>query len=509
MAIVQALLAILSRSAGKIVSSLFGWAVVALFGHTSGREKIWLSVLVGAAAVWPVLLVGIAWPRAAAFVLAFVPFSASVPRGAIRLAWTVLAVLVPFALGLAVAMRSRPAAVPIPGSAPVPARAPAAETPLAEPWIVRLLRGVPLTMAISASFWIMFVIVPAQRIASMARRRVDVQVPLVTDTAGYPVVAAEIEQTLDRHGLAVEPAPPPWAITASSRILLRLGGPSFRAYVPEHLAYFRGKELEVVLYPAGLLLRGSAQDTAWAHGVVVEALSDAPAYQTFDPRAQDIERQIRGVWRVYRENAAAHRGSAALESRLREIARDIRALPADYDEWQIVYRQALQLGRVLHGEPQLLETTGRASGAASAPEREETQMTSAHGGGEHGSARNLSTRELIGEIGGTVSLLIQKEVALATAEIQAVLASHIALAKRVAIGLLTVLLGLNLLLVGCILVAAPLVAPWLAALVAGGALLLGGAGLACMAWTHRMREPMALTRKTLKEDMQWAKERLA
>src|SRR5262245_36822149 len=53
MAILQPLLALLSRSVGRILSALFGWAVVALFGETSRSEKIWLSALVGAAAGAP------------------------------------------------------------------------------------------------------------------------------------------------------------------------------------------------------------------------------------------------------------------------------------------------------------------------------------------------------------------------------------------------------------------------------------------------------------------------
>src|SRR4029453_8867084 len=103
------------------------------------------------------------------------------------------------------------------------------------------------------------------------------------------------------------------------------------------------------------LLRGGAQDTAWAHGVVVEALTAAPALQTFDPRAQDIERQIRRVWAVYRENPVAHEDSAALIGRLDNIAAELGHAPLTYDEWQIVYRQALRLGRALGGAPQLLE----------------------------------------------------------------------------------------------------------------------------------------------------------
>jgi hypothetical protein len=73
MAFIQAIFALIGRSLGRILSALFGWAVVALFGHTSTREKIWLSALVGAAAAWPILLLGIIWPRVTTVVLSFVP----------------------------------------------------------------------------------------------------------------------------------------------------------------------------------------------------------------------------------------------------------------------------------------------------------------------------------------------------------------------------------------------------------------------------------------------------
>lgn len=71
MAILQAVLALIGRSLGRITSAIFGWAVVALFGQTSPTERTLLSAVVGAAALWPVLLFGVAVPKVAAFVLAF------------------------------------------------------------------------------------------------------------------------------------------------------------------------------------------------------------------------------------------------------------------------------------------------------------------------------------------------------------------------------------------------------------------------------------------------------
>jgi hypothetical protein len=479
-------------------------AIVQALRSHERAQKVWLSVLVGAAAAWPILLLGTVWPRAATAVLAFLPLPRAVPDWAIRAVWILMAVTVPFALGLAVATRSRGTGPPIPGT---PAGPPA--SPLVESKLTRLLRGIPITFAVAASFFIVFITVPAQRIASIVRRRIDVQVPLVTDAGAYGVVAEEIEQTLDRNGFTVDAVEPPWWFTAPSRILLGLGGPSFRGYVPERLAYFRGSRLEVVLYPNGLLLRGSEHDTAWAHGLLVEALSDAPAYQTFDPGAQDIERQIRSVWRVFRQNPAAHQSSAWLQARLDEITRDVRELPVAYDEWQIVYRQALQLGRALRGERQLLEEVGRSDGSGPEVAREETPMgTGAVNEGEL-KAEALSTRELIGEITGKAALLARKEIELAKTEIKADLKSELAMAKSLAIATVLGLLGLNLLLVSLVLALTPYVTPWLGALLIGGTLLVAAGVLGYVGWARRVSTPLALTQKTLKEDVQWAKERMA
>jgi uncharacterized membrane protein YqjE len=472
-----------------------------LFGQTSGREKIWLSGLVAAAAAWPILLLGVAWPRIATAVLAFVPLPTAVPQWAIRVVWILLAASVPFMVGLVVAGRSRGTPPPVPGSSRR-----AAGAPLRESRGIRLVRGVPITFAVAASFFLVFVTVPAQRVMSILRRRIDVHVPLVTDAQGYRQVASEIANVLFSHGFDVRPVTPPWWVTAPSRILLKLGGPAFRDYVPDQLSVLHGHRLDAVLYPNGLLLRGEAQDTAWAHGLVVEALSAAPAYQTFDPAAQDIERQIRSVWRVFRQNPTAHVGSSWLEGRLGEIAREIRELPVAYDEWQIVYRQVLQLGRALRGERQLLEEAGQGSDAnASMQEAPMADITD----GSTVRAPALSTRELLGEITGRMMLLARKEIELAKVEIKADLTSEVAMATTLGIAVVAALLGFNLLLVSLVLALAPYIAAWLGALILGGMLLLVGLVVGYVGWQRRVSHPLAVTRKTLKEDVQWAKERLA
>ena len=129
--------------------------------------------------------------------------------------------------------------------------------------------------------------------------------------------------------------------------------------------------------------------------------------------------------------------------------------------------------------------------------------------GDAARARTLSTRHLIGEITDKAALLARKEIELAKTEIKADLQSELAMAKGLGIAALAGLFGLNLLLVAAVLGLAPYVTPWLGALVLGGMLVLVGAIVGYISWMRRVSNPLALTRKSLKEDVQWAKEQLA
>ena len=184
MAIVQAIVAFVGRSFGKILSALFDWAVVAIFGYSSGTEKIFLSGLLAAAGAWPVLLLGIAFPKIATFILAFVPLPSSVPSWVVRVVWIALAVLVPLSVGVAMAARQPPDR---------PRRG----------WPARLLKGFPITIGLSAALLITMVTVPVLRLVSAVRGRKDVQVPLLTDQKSYVAVARRIPVVMEDHGRPV------------------------------------------------------------------------------------------------------------------------------------------------------------------------------------------------------------------------------------------------------------------------------------------------------------------
>jgi len=68
MALIQAIVSLITQTVGRILSALLDWAVVSLFGRVTGNRKLFLWGMMAAAAAWPVLLLGVVAPKAALWV---------------------------------------------------------------------------------------------------------------------------------------------------------------------------------------------------------------------------------------------------------------------------------------------------------------------------------------------------------------------------------------------------------------------------------------------------------
>ena len=69
MVLVQALLAAIFRSAGRLLNTVFGWATVLLFGRVPQDRQIYLSLISFGSVAWLIALVGIAFPKIGTFLL--------------------------------------------------------------------------------------------------------------------------------------------------------------------------------------------------------------------------------------------------------------------------------------------------------------------------------------------------------------------------------------------------------------------------------------------------------
>jgi hypothetical protein len=313
-----------------------GWAVEALFGRTTPRQRSMFTVLIGGAIVWPVLLFGILAPKLALQVIAFIPLPASVPNWPVRMVWMTLAVLIPFALGLAVTLKAPRAA----GGGP---------------FVLRVLRGFPLTVGVTVSFGIIFLSVPVIELGALIRREKSVEIPLVMDAPAYGQVARRVSAVLNKQGFSFRPSEPGWWIRLPIRLLTWIGGELLRSHVPPRLEHFTTEGLAMSLYPSGLLLRGRRERLTWAHALIAESVVHTDGLQTSDPKALALERRLRPLWRRHDADPGASATDETLLRELGRIAHDLRTLEVDWDDWQILYRQVLQLERAVHGEQPLLE----------------------------------------------------------------------------------------------------------------------------------------------------------
>src|ERR1041385_5546516 len=100
MAILQGLLAMILRSFGKVLNTVFGWATLLLFGKVSAQRQYLVSAIAFCAALWLVIVLGIAFPRLGTFLLAFVPLPDWINDGLVRLIMATLAIILPLLVGV-------------------------------------------------------------------------------------------------------------------------------------------------------------------------------------------------------------------------------------------------------------------------------------------------------------------------------------------------------------------------------------------------------------------------
>lgn len=125
------------------------------------------------------------------------------------------------------------------------------------------------------------------------------------------------------------------------------------------------------------------------------------------------------------------------------------------------------------------------------------------------SIQSMSNRQLIGQVVHSAAQLAKKEIELAKSELRADLKAEVATAKGLGVAGLCVIWAVGLMLVACAFALATVMPGWAAALIVAAAVLAVGTVVGLVGWNKRVRTPLEATRRTLKEDVLWAKERLA
>jgi len=140
---------------------------------------------------------------------------------------------------------------------------------------------------------------------------------------------------------------------------------------------------------------------------------------------------------------------------------------------------------------------------------EDTPEMSQVGAAPTESPRDLSAAALVKEIGAEVSHLAHKQLELAMAEVKADSKRKAGAAAGLSIATIFGFVALNLLFVSAALALASWMPAWAAGLIVAGLTLVIALAIGLTAWNKRVIDPLARTRRTIKEDVRWSKEKLA
>lgn len=324
MAILATLFGVLGRFAGKLLTMTLGWAGTLLFGRVPKDRQVLLAAITFGALIWAVVLFGVIWPDAGTFILAFVPIPPWVEEDWVRLGMIVAAVAIPLGLGGATLRLLHPEDRP---------KSPAA-------LVGHLVRGYPLAAAMAAMIAFLAAIGSVRKLNSLAKRWTDAHIPIVAKPGHYDELARDLDKAISDAGIDITPRPAPSVLVLPGRVLSAIARSHVRGLVPDKLVRLVGRDLEVLIYPSDVAIAGTKVMVARVQAALASRLTTAQAWLTATAEGQAIEDRLA---KVAREHPTGGDRVAAFEWLDRQLATE--ELP--YEEWEILYRERLQVERDL------------------------------------------------------------------------------------------------------------------------------------------------------------------
>ena len=327
MVLLQALLAALTRSAGKLLNTAFAWATVLLFGRVAQDRQIYVSVIAFGSVIWLVALIGVAFPAVGTFLLSFVPLPDWVDKKWVRLAMLAAIVVLPLGVGVVSVLMHDKDRRPHGAAATIKV----------------VLKGYPYTIGLATTLTAMIILAPIIKIRALSRRWTSEHVPVVIRSTDYVHVVEAVQRALAEGGLQTEVRRATWMLRLPTKILTFFARGAVSDLVAEHMAVLSSKAVEIILHPSDLIINGRAAAAAHARSIIAERLVFTPAYLTWDKQAHEIEDRLRAVWK-----ARQTRDLVDLDREVCAIESDLRRLEVPYEEWDVLFRELLLLERALN-----------------------------------------------------------------------------------------------------------------------------------------------------------------
>lgn len=344
MAIVQMIFTVLLRQTGKLLNTVFGWATTLLFGKLPEDRQLYLSITALGSVLWIVVALGVAFPRLAAFLLAFVPMSAHFDPMWVRLGMLAAVVLVPLGVGFVSLYLVPPA-----------------QRPQGKDRIKAVFKGYPYTLGLALTLILVCLITPFMKLQDLIRRWSATHIPVVIDAKDYLEVVRSVQRALRAGGLETAHEQAGWMMRLPTRIFSVLGAGPAATLIANEMAVLRSADFEVLLHPSDLVIRGKEKDVVRARALLAEHLVFTPAHLTWTKEANELEDRITQIWQQAHKSSDEACGGAVLDQ-LAALGRDVQKIALSYEEWEVLLRERLLLEQALLRRALGMDTTSASSG---------------------------------------------------------------------------------------------------------------------------------------------------
>lgn len=331
MLLLSTLLTALARKTGDFLQALFGWSVAALFGRLHRSQRISVTIALVLSLFWPVFVVGTFFPAAATWFISFVPIESPTVKSVLRGVWLVLALSAPAVVGALVRL-----------AVPLGARKSMAAS---------MLHGYPLALGMALSFLVTLITVPLVKLSSIARRWEEEHIYVQPREGRYRDVLKHLVTACEASQLIPTVERVPDALALSTHVLRFFSRGAIDTLLVLEPRRVVCEGLELSLYPADLLLRGTPDRVAHVRARLTATLLERDAYLVQDPKAQELQDELGRLWDALQRHAFPEQAVDGLESRLEATVRTaISARSIPFDEWLTIDRIARRFEAALHGQ---------------------------------------------------------------------------------------------------------------------------------------------------------------
>jgi hypothetical protein len=329
-AILAALVAFGSRFASKVLTTALGWASTLLFGRVPASRQILLLGITFGSVIWLVMCAGFIVPDLGTFLLLLIPPQDFVADEVIRLVMFIGVIVVPGVVGLLTLALT------------------AKEERQGRRALAAVARGYPLTILLAVLLAFLAVLAIWRKGNSLVRRWTDAHVPMVVKPGAYDQVADDLDKALTAAGFDLTPETAPATMSMPAKWLAAVAGRTSSSLVPDRMLRLRGKDLDILIYPMDILISGKPDDVTRARAAMASRLTTSAAHLTVTAEAQAIEDRLTTLAKGAPDEAdRPPRFDEAAAAEFASIDEALATIRIPYEEWEVLYRQRLQVERDL------------------------------------------------------------------------------------------------------------------------------------------------------------------